>query len=69
MHLTPEATHVVVDFIMNQPNFPAAHGVYAATGIVGTQVVWCPKIVREFMDEGVDLEDRNRYDVCLIYDS
>ena len=54
---------------MNQPNFPAAHGVHAATGIVGTQVVWRPKVVREFMDEGVDLEDSNGYDVCLIYDS
>ena len=60
---------MVVNFIMNQPNFPAAHGVHAATGIVGTQVVWRPKVVREFMDEGVDLEDSNGYDVCLIYDS
>ena len=60
---------MVFDFIMDHPNFPATHGVDAATGIVGTQIVRRPKIVREFMDEGVDLQDRNIYDVCLIYDS
>ena len=68
-HSTPEPSHVVFDFIMDQPNFPPTHGVHAATGVVGTQVVRGPKIVRELMDEGIDLEDKNRYGICLVHDS
>ena len=68
-HSTPEPSHVVFDFIMDQPNFPPTHGVHAATGVVGTQVVRGPKIVRELMDEGIDLGDKNRYDIYLVHDS
>ena len=46
------------DLVVDQSDFPSTRGIHASRAVVGTQIVGSPKVVRELMDEGVDLEDR-----------
>ena len=58
MKSTPEPSHVMFDLVVDQSDFPSTRGIHASRAVVGTQIVGSPKVVRELMDEGVDLEDR-----------
>ena len=55
---TPEPSHVMFDLVVDQSDFPSTRGIHASRAVVGTQIVGSPKVVRELMDEGVDLEGR-----------